>query len=100
MHFPSHSQPCTAPEQKCNSYIAVLDHGKVVDEFPVWEANLVDITKQSASSKTVSEALSNYYAIYDTLNEYLDIVIADPYQTKVIDIVEVKSNGLNAKLRE
>ena len=37
--------------------------------------------------------------IYDTLDENLDVVVADPEQVKAIGIVEVKNDPFDAKLR-
>ena len=84
---------------KHDSYIAVLDDdAEIVQEVRVQNANLEDFVQQYAGSKAVIEATSNYYAIYDTLDEYLDVVVADPYQTKAIGIVEAKNDRLDAKL--
>ena len=84
---------------KDESYIAVLDDdGEVVEEIRVKNANLDEIAEQYAGSQAVIEATSNYYTIYDTLDEYLDVVVADPYQTKAIGSAEVKNDRLDAKL--
>ena len=84
---------------KDESYIAVLDDdGEVVEEIRVKNANLDEIAEQYVGSQAVIEATSNYYTIYDTLDEYLDVVVADPYQTKAIGIAEVKNDRLDAKL--
>ncbi|MWV39620.1 IS110 family transposase [Natrialba sp. INN-245] len=86
---------------KDESYIAVLDDdGEVVEEIRVANANLDEIAEQYAGSQAVIEATSNYYTIYDTLDKYLDVVVADPYQTKAIGIAEVKNDRLDAKLRK
>ncbi|MFC4989317.1 hypothetical protein [Saliphagus infecundisoli] len=76
------------------------DDGDVIEEVRVQNANLDNIAKQYAGSKAAIEATSNYYAIYDTLDEYLDIVVADLYQTKAIGIAVVKNDRLDAKLHE
>lgn len=44
------------------------------------------------------EATGNYYTIYDTLDEHLDVVVADPNQTKALGVVEAKNDRLDAKL--
>lgn len=77
--------------QKRNSYIAVLDDGNGVKEVRVVNANLDDIATKYVSSTAAIEATINYYAIYNTLDEYLNVVVANPYQTKAISITEVKT---------
>jgi hypothetical protein len=79
--------------------VAVLDDdGAVVQEARVQNANLAKIAEEYAGSKAAIEATSNYYTIYDTLDEYLDVVVADPTQTKAISYAEVKNDRLDAKL--
>ena len=86
---------------KRESHVAVLDEdSEVVEKVRVANANLDDIAKQYTGSKAVIEATGNYYTIYDTLDEHLDVVVADPGQTKAIRSAEVKNDRLDAKLRE
>jgi hypothetical protein len=87
--------------RKDDSRVAVLDDdGEVVDEARVQNASLEKIAEEYAGSKAAIEATSNYYTIYDTLDEYLDMVDADPTQTKAIGYAEVKNDRLDAKLRQ
>jgi transposase len=74
------------------------DDGEVTEEIRVENANLDDVAQQYAGSQAAIEATSNYYTIYDTLDEHLDVVVADPQQTKAIGIAEVKNDRLDAKL--
>jgi transposase len=84
---------------KHESQVAVLDEdGEVVDEVRVANANLDEIARQYAGSKGVIEATSNYFSIYDTLDEYLDVVVAHPAKTKAIGAAKVKNDRLDAKL--
>ena len=84
---------------KHESQVAVLDDdGEIDREICVENANLNEIAEEYAGAKAVIEATSNYYTIYDTLDEYLDVVVADPQQTKAIGIAEVKDDRLDAKL--
>jgi transposase len=84
---------------KDDSRVAVLDDdGEVVREARVLDASLDKIAEEYAGSKAAIEATSNYYTIYDTLDEYLDVVVADPTQTKAIGYAEVKNDRLDAKL--
>ncbi len=84
---------------KHESHVAVLDDdGEVVEEGRVENATLDEVAEQYAGSQAVIEATSNYYTIYDTLDEDLDVVVADPSQTKAIGHAEVKNDRLDAKL--
>ena len=71
------------------SHVAVLDDdGEIDREIRVENANLDEVAQQYAGSQAVIEATSNYYTTYDTLDEYLDVVVADSQQTKTIGIAE------------
>ena len=68
---------------KRESHVAVLDdNGEVNREIRVENANLDKIAEQYAGARAVIEVTSNYYTVYDTLDEHLDVVVADPQQTK------------------
>ncbi|WP_276253168.1 IS110 family transposase [Halomontanus rarus] len=54
--------------------------------------------RQLDSVEAAIEATTNYYTIYDTLSHHLDVVVADPCQTKAIGSAEVKNDRLDAKL--
>ena len=80
-------------------HVAVLDEdGEIDRETRLENANLDEVTQQYEGSQAAIEATSDYYTIHDTLNEYLDVVVADPQQTKAIGIAEVKNDRLDAKL--
>jgi transposase len=84
---------------KDGSHVAVLDDdGEVVREGRV-NATLDEVAEEYAGAQAAIEATSNYYIIYDTLDEHLDVVVADPAQTKAIGYAEVKNDRLDAKLR-
>jgi len=84
---------------KDESHVAVLDDdAEVVEEIRVTNANLDEVAEEYAGAKAALEATSNYYTVYDTLDEYLDVVVADPTQTKAIGYAEVKNDRLDAKL--
>ena len=56
---------------KHESQVAVLDDdGEIDREIRVENANLDEIAEEYAGAKAVIEATSNYYTIYDTLDEY------------------------------
>jgi len=80
------------------SQIAVLDHnGEIVDEVRVENANLEDFAQQYAGSPAAIEATSNYYHIYDTLSEYLDVTVANPSKLKLISDTDKKTDRVDAK---
>ena len=84
---------------KDESHVAVLDDdAEVVEEIRVKNANLDDVAEEYAGAKAALEATSNYYTVYDTLDEHLNVVVADPGQTKAIGYAEVKNDRLDAKL--
>ena len=84
---------------KDESHVAVLDDdAEVVEEIRVKNANLDDVAEEYAGAKAALEATSNYYTVYDTLDEYLDVVVADRGKTKAIGYAEVKNDRLDAKL--
>ena len=84
---------------KDESHVAVLDEdGEVDREIRVENANLDEVAEEYEGSQAAIEATGNYYTIYDTLDEYLDVVVADPQQTKAIGVAEMKNDRLDAKL--
>ena len=83
---------------KRSSQIAVLDHnGEIVEEVRVENANLDDFAQQYAGSQAAIEATSNYYHIYDTLSEYLDVTVANPGKLKLISDTDKKTDRVDAK---
>ena len=65
--------------------MAVLDeNGKIDREVRVENANLDKVAQEYAGSEAAIEATSNYYAIHDTLSEYLDVTVASPGKLKLI----------------
>lgn len=84
---------------KRDSQIAVLDdEGKIVAEQRIDNDQFDDLAEAYAGSKAAMEAVGNYFTLYDTLNEHLDVQVADPRQTKAIGTAEVKNDRLDAKL--
>lgn len=86
---------------KNESHVVVVDEtDEIHQEGRVQNATLDAIAQQYAGAKAAIEATSNYYAVYDTLEEYLDVVVPDPNQTKAIGVVEATNDRLDAKVRE
>ena len=78
---------------KDESHVAVLDdNGEVDREIRVENANLDEVAEEYEGSQAAIEATGNYYTIYDTLDEYLDVVVADPQQTKALELKVQSSN--------
>jgi transposase len=76
---------------KRDSYVAVIDDdGELVEEVRVENANIDDFAQEYQETKAVIEATGHYYTIYDTLDQYMDVVVADPGQTKVFGYAELK----------
>lgn len=83
---------------KRESQVAVLDEdGEIVDEVRVANANLDTIAEEYAGSKAALEATGNYYTIYDTLDEFLDVSVANPSKTKLIADAKLKTDRVDAK---
>jgi transposase len=84
---------------KRDSQIAVLDEGgDLVAEQRIENDQFDEVADAYAGSKAAFEATGNYYTIYDTLSDQLDVQVADPRQTKAIGTAEVKNDRLDAKL--
>jgi transposase len=84
---------------KHESQVAVIDEdSEIVEEVRVKNANLDEIAQKYAGSKAVIEATGNYFTIYDTLDEFLDVIVAHPAKTKAIGAAKVKNDRLDAKL--
>jgi len=84
---------------KRDSQVAVLDDaGELVGEQRIDNDQFEELAAEYAGSKAAMEATGNYFSIYDTLEESLEVQVADPRQTKAIGIAEVKNDRLDAKL--
>ena len=78
--------------------VAVRDEsGEVVDEVRVRNANLDELAQQYAGGEAVLEATTNYYHIYDTLSEYLDVTVAHPGKLKLIGNADTKTDRIDAR---
>ena len=78
--------------------VAVMDEdGKIVEEVRVENANLDDLAQQYAGAQAAIEATSNYYHIYDTLSEHLDVTVAHPKELNQIADTDKKTDRVDAK---
>lgn len=83
---------------KRDSQISVSDeNGELVAEQRIENDQFDYLADAYAGSKAAFEATGNYYSIYDTLSDQLDVQVADPRQTKAIGTAEVKNDRLDAK---
>lgn len=64
---------------KTESQVAVLDeNGTIQTELRLDNADLGDFAEDYAGAQAVIEATRNYYAVYDDLNQHLDVCVAHP----------------------
>ena len=83
---------------KQDAQVAVRDEsGNLVEEVRVRNTNLDEIAQQYAGSEAVLEATSNYYHIYDTLSEYLDVTVAHPGKLTLIADSDTKTDRVDAR---
>jgi len=78
--------------------VAVMDDsGEIIEEIRVENANLDDLAQRYAGADAAIEATSNYYHIYDTLSEHLDVTVAHPGKLKLIANSDKKTDRVDAK---
>lgn len=73
-------------------HVAVLDDsGELVEKRRLKNNQFDDLAETYQGSKATLEATGNYFAIYDALDQHLDVADADPRQTRAIGTAEVKT---------
>ena len=83
---------------KRHAQVAVRDgSGEIIEEVRVRNANLDELAQQYAGGEAVIEATTNYYHIYDTLSEYLDVTVAHPGKVKLIANADTKTDRVDAQ---
>lgn len=87
---------------KTTSQVAVLpaaadDDAEPLEEVRVNNENLAAVGERYAGGKAVLEATSNYYTIYDTLDEYLDVTVANPLELSWIANSSQKTDEIDAE---
>ena len=82
------------------SHVAVTDdEGRLIDEFGVENADLAErVGQEYPVNRAVVEATGNYFVVYDALDEYLDVTVANPWKTSAIGSTEPKTDSVDAKL--
>jgi transposase len=71
--------------------------GEIVEEVRVENANLDEFAQRYAGADAAIEATSNYYHIYDTLSEHLDVTVAHPSKLTLIAQTDKKTDRIDAK---
>ena len=83
---------------KTEAQVAVLnDEGQIEREVRVDNADLDEIAQQYAGNEAALEAGSNYFTIVDTLEEYLEVTLANPAQADWLDSQIQKNDRKDAK---
>ena len=83
---------------KRESQVAVVDEdGDIKREVRVENANLDGIAEEYAGNEAVIEATGNYFTVYDTLDEHLNVVLANPLKTRWIAEADQKTDRVDAK---
>ncbi len=83
---------------KRKAQVAVLDdEGEVVEEVRVANADLGGIAQKYAGSSAALEAGSNYFTIYDRLDEELDVTLANPAKADWLEDQKQKNDRKGVK---
>jgi transposase len=83
---------------KRQAQVAVIDaEGNLVEEVRVANADLDEIAQKYAGGEAAIEATSNYFTIYDTLDEYLDVTLANPVKADWLAGQKQKNDRVDAK---
>jgi hypothetical protein len=79
---------------KRQAQVAVLDdEGEVVEGVRVANADLDEIAQEYAGGNAALEAGSNYFTIYDRLDEELDVTFANPAQADWLEDQKQKTTA-------
>lgn len=87
---------------KDESQVAVLPsepggEDDVIERVRVANADLAAVGRRYSGSIAALEATSNYYTIYDTLSEHLEVTVANPLKLSWITEAETKTDKLDAR---
>jgi|Deesub1362A_J573_1020465.scaffolds.fasta_scaffold00125_54 transposase len=83
------------------SYAAVVNElGEINEETRIenTKQSLEQFASKYKGAKAVIEATSNYRHIYDVLENYMDVKLANPYKTRAIAEARIKNDRLDAKM--
>jgi transposase len=80
------------------SQVAVVVHdGNLHDEIRLPTDRLDELAEEYAGGEAAIEASGNYRAVYEMLDEHLDVTVANPSKNRVIADATVKTDRLDAK---
>lgn len=83
---------------KTESAVAVVDEdGTLREERRVSNDNLDEIARDYAGNAAALEATGNYFTIFDTLDEELDVSVVNPLKTRWIAEANLKTDRVDAK---
>jgi transposase len=83
---------------KTNAYVAVMDEeGTLVEEVRVANADLDEIAQKYEEGEAALEAGSNHFTIYDELEQYLDLTLANPAKADWLANQRQKGDRRDAK---
>jgi len=78
--------------------VAVVDDdGNLQDEIRLPIDRLTDLAAEYVGSEAAIEASGNYRAVYEMLDEHLDVTVANPSKNRLIADATVKTDRLDAK---
>ena len=86
---------------KQKSTVAVLSEDPtdddLIDKYTVRNNTIGDVAEQYAGGKAALEATGNYFAIYDTLDEQMEVVLANPLKLSWITEAKTKTDKIDAE---
>ena len=83
---------------KTDAYVAVMDEeGTLVEEVRVANADPNEIAQKHEGGEAALEAGSNHFTIYDELEQYLDVTLANPAKADWLANQRQKSDRRDAK---
>jgi len=82
------------------SYATIDESGEIQEETRIenTKQGLEQFASKYKGARAVIEATSNYRFIYDVLENYMDVKLANPYKTRVIAEARIKNDRLDAKM--
>jgi transposase len=83
---------------KHSSQVAVVVHdGNLQDETRLEKEDLAALGQEYAGGEAAIEASGTYRPIYEMLDGYLDVTLANPAKTRIIADAAVKTDRVDAK---
>lgn len=85
--------------QRYCQVVLMDDDGSDPEEFRIdtSRGELEEFAREHAGAEVAFEATRNHWFVYDCLKDYLDVSVANPYETSLISDQPVKNDRLDAK---